>query len=95
MRRGLFVKVLEIACLIIKRFSTGETEKKQGERSDMLLSPWCLFGCFARTQGIVPCVHTDFKTRIASFSNGRLASKQKPSIAIGIEAEISNAFIIP
>ena len=39
--------------------------------------------------------YTDSKTRIASFSNGRLASKQKPSIAIGIEAEISNAFIIP
>ena len=23
----------------------------------MLLAPWCLFGCFVRTQGTVPCVH--------------------------------------
>ena len=39
-----------------------------GAGSDLLLAPWCLFGCFVRThstvpcvpQGTVPCVHIGF-----------------------------------
>ena len=33
-------------------------EIEQGAGSDWLLAPWCLFGCFVRTQGTVPCVPT-------------------------------------
>lgn len=36
----------------------GEIVLIHGAGSDLLLAPWCFFGCFARTQGTVPCVHT-------------------------------------